>query len=199
MIVRVGCRRAKANPVGAPGSLHRCRLHGGGRDLRAAGRCRRGGGLGRLDLVPDRGWRRRPAGLLVRQVRGPVPLGRRVPGVRRPGMGRGPLHGRTRVVAARGQRDHHRDGRRLLRQLRQRCPVRQRRLGEAAGGADPARDGGAEHPRLAGCREGADGGGHRRRGHPRGLLGRDAEQPRHSICSRSRGIRHCETSSPAWR
>ena len=35
------------------------------------------------------------------------------------GWGGRPLHGRPRLAAARGQRDHHRDGRRVVRQLRQ--------------------------------------------------------------------------------
>ena len=142
------------------------------------GCCRRGGRCSGLDLVPPRRRRRRTAGLLVRQVRGPVPLGRRLPRVRHPGLGRGPLHRRPRLAAARGQRDHHRDGRGLLRQLRQRGRRRQRRLGEAVRGADPAGDVSPEHPRLPGRREGADRGRRRRRRHPDRVLGRHPEQPR---------------------
>ena len=161
-----GHGRRGSNPVRAAGGVHRGRLHGRCRDLRAPGRRGRGGRLGGVDLVPPRRRCRRPAGLLLREARSAVPLGRRVPGVRRPGWGRGPLHRRPGVAAARGQRDHHRDGGGVLRQLCQRCCRRQRRLGQAVRRARPARDGEPERPRLPGRRQGPDGGRHRRHRHP---------------------------------
>ena len=87
--------------------------------LRAARRGRRGRRRGGLDLVPARRCRRRPAGLLVRQVRRPLPVGGRAARVRRPRLRRRPRHRRHRLADPRGQRHRHRHGRGVVRQLRE--------------------------------------------------------------------------------
>ena len=110
---------------------------------------------------------------------GAVSLRRWFPGVRRPRLGTGPFHRRPGLVAPLRQRDHHRDGRRVLRQLCQRCGCRQRRLGQAVRRPCAPGDGELERPRLARGRQGSDGGGRRRDRDPPRVLDRHAVHDRH--------------------
>ena len=93
--------------------------HGRRGHLLAPRRGGRGGGSGGVAVVPDRRCRRHPAGLLVREARVPLPVGRwaarvRDPGLRRRARGRG-----GGLVAPVRQRHRHRHGRGVVRQLRQ--------------------------------------------------------------------------------
>ena len=98
-----------------------------------AGRCR-------LAVVPARRRHRRAAGLLVRQARRQLPVGRRPARVRQPGLRRRPRRDGGRLADLLAQRHRHGDGRRLVRELRQLgVRRRQRRLGEGLRGR-PARD-----------------------------------------------------------
>ena len=95
------------------------------------------------------GVRRRAAGLLVRQVRRPLPVGRRAARVRRPRLRQRARDRRHRLAAPGRQRDHHRHGGGVVRQLRQRGLRRRRRdWTEGLRRAGRARDGHAQRPRA---------------------------------------------------
>ena len=111
-------RRREEVPVGAPGRVHRCRGDGGGGDLRAAGRGRRGGRGGGVAVVPDRRGRRGTAGVLVREAGRPVPVGRGAAGVRGEIDRQRPFHRGHRVADLYGQRHRDGDGGGVVRELR---------------------------------------------------------------------------------
>ncbi len=91
--------RGSADVLCTPGGVHRRRLHGRSRDLRAARRRRPGGRCRGLDLPasslgPSTGCRSTPS-----PSRAPGTVGERVPGVRRPRMASRPLHRCHRICA----------------------------------------------------------------------------------------------------
>ena len=117
-----------------------------------------------------------------------VPVGRRPARVRGARVRRRPHHRRARLADPRRQRHRHRNGRGVVRQLRQlgRSPT--------AGGVDqglrgPRRAGDerAQHGRLDGRRPCPDGGGGRRDRHPHRVLGGDARPTSTRISSPSPG------------
>ena len=106
------------------------------------------------------------------------PSGGRPARVRRPRLRQRPHHGRHRLAGARRERDHHRDGGGLVRQLRGRRD-RGGGLGvrdEGLRRAPDRRDVGPQRLRLAGRREGPVDRRRRRDRHPVRLRGHD---PRH--------------------
>ena len=162
-----------------PGRVHRRRRDGRRRDLRPARLGRRGGRRGRLDLLPDRRRGRRAAGLLVRQVRRPLPVGGRAPRVRRPRLRQRARHRDHRLVDPRRQRHRDGHGRRLLRQLRQLGGGRRERgVGQGLRRRRGARHDDPQRPRVAGGGQSADRGRHRRHRDPDRVRRRHARQPR---------------------
>ena len=186
--------------IDPPGRVHRRRRHGGRRHLRPARLGRRGRRRGRVDLVPDRRRGRRAPGLLVRQVRRPLPVRGRAAGVRGPRVRERAHHRRHRLADPGRQRHRDRDGGGVVRQLRQHGVRRRRgRLGarvrRARGGGDDA----AQRPGVPGGRPGPDRGRHRRAGHPHRCSPSRRWRTSTSTCWPSPGTRRCGTSCRAWR
>lgn len=133
---------------------------------------------GRLAVVPDRGRDRPAAGILLRQVRRPLPLGGRPARVRRAGTRQRPPHRHHRVADPGRQRHRHRHGRGLVRKLCQRRPHRrQHRVDQGLRGAAGAGHDPPEHPRFAGGSQDPDGHRLRRAHHPHAVCGHHACQP----------------------
>ena len=168
----------RAHSRHSPGGVHRRRLDGRGGDLLAARcgrrRCRRSG----LDLVSLGGAGGRTAGLLVRQVRCPVPFGWRSARVRAARLWRR-AHARHHcLVGRRNQRRGDGDGGHLLWQLRQLgVDGLERHVDQGLCRPRRGRDGAAQRVRLAGGGQLANS--HRGRGHrvPHRLRRLDAGQP----------------------
>ena len=187
--------------VGPAGRVHRRGVDGRRRDLLAPRRRRRGRRIGRLDLVPARRRRRRAPGLFLLEDRRALPVVGRPARVRRPRLRQRPYHRGHRLAGPRRQRDHHGDGRGVVRQL---CGRRGRRGGlgvrnEGLRRAPDRGDVGPELVRLAGGGQGPVRRRGRRHRHPLALRGRDPRERRlHAACPR-RTIRRWATSSGASR
>ena len=159
------------------GGVHRGWRDGRRRDLRPARRGWRGGGCRCLAVVPARRRGRRPAGLLVRQVRCPVPVGRWPARVRRAWVRRRPRHRSHRLVDPGRQRHRHGHGRSVVRQL---CRLGgcgwRGGVGQGLRGAGGSGDDDAQRRRITSGRPDPDGRRCRRDRHPHRVRRGDTRQ-----------------------